>query len=105
MTDKPDIHRIIRSQLTAKALFDQAGAYAFEYMDTLHDRPVYPSPETLENLSVFDEPLPDAMGDPEKFLALLHEYGSPATLAPTGNRDFGFVHGGGPPAARGGQLR
>ncbi|MDA8136032.1 MAG: pyridoxal-dependent decarboxylase [Desulfobacteraceae bacterium] len=99
MTDKPDIHRIIRSQLATKALFDQARSHAFEYMDTLHDRPVYPSPETLENLSVFDEPLPDAMGDPEKFLALLHTYGSPATVAQTGNRYFGFVNGGVTPAA------
>ncbi len=99
MTDKTELGNIIRSQIKTKALFNQVRSYAFDYMDTIHDRPVFPSPDTLEKLSVFDEPLPDKMGDPEKFLTLLHEYGSPATVAQTGNRYFGFVNGGVTPAA------
>lgn len=97
MTD--NLGSIIRSQVKNKALFEQAKSYAYDYMDTIHDRPVFPSPGVLEKLSVFDEPLPGNMGDSEKILTLLHEYGSPATVAQTGNRYFGFVNGGVTPAA------
>ncbi len=99
MIGKPDLGNIIRAQIKSKALFNQAKAHAFDYMDTIHDRPVFPFPKTLENLSAFDEPLPLEMGDPEKFLDLLHQYGSPATAAQTGSRYFGFVNGGVTPVA------
>ena len=47
----------------------------------------------------FDEPLPEAAGDPAATLALLDEAGSAATVASAGGRYFGFVIGGSYPVA------
>jgi len=99
MTDKANLNGIIRSQIKNKALFEQAKLYAYDYMETVNQRSVYPSDIVLEKLSVFEEPFPEAMGDGQQILQLLHEYGSPATVAQTGNRYFGFVNGGVTPAA------
>ena len=43
--------------------------------------------------------LPPGLTNPEAVLRLLHEYGSPATVAKTSGRNFGFVNGGCLPAA------
>lgn len=75
-------------------LLDQARAYAEQYIRTLDDRPVFPSPEALEALDQFDEPLPDDSSDPADTLEMLDRVGSPGTVAQTGGRYFGFVNGG-----------
>jgi len=73
--------------------FEQAKSYAFTYMDEVFDRNVFPGEAALANLNSFDEPLPEAPGDPAEMLRMLHEYGSPATVAHTGGRYFGLVVG------------
>jgi len=73
--------------------FEQAKSYAFTYMDEVFDRNVFPTEAALANLNAFDEPLPEAPGDPAEMLRMLHEYGSPATVAHTGGRYFGLVVG------------
>ena len=98
---------ITRSQYQDKALFDQAKSYAFEYLKTIHnpaalktdDRPVYPDPDTLNALDTFDEPFPKELGNGQQILEMLHTIGSPATVAQTGGRYFGFVNGAAFPAA------
>lgn len=80
-------------------LFEQAKDCALDYMRTVADRPVFPAPAALEGLAAFREPLPDAPADPHAILARLHRHGSPATVAQTGGRYFGFVNGGIIPAA------
>ena len=50
-------------------------------------------------LARFDEPLPGGPSDPEATVALLDEVGSPATMATTGPRYYGFVNGATLPAA------
>ncbi len=99
MTDKIDLNGIICSQIKSKVLFEQAKSYAYDYMETVNQRSVYPSDAILEKLSVFDEPFPEFVGDAEQILQMLHEHGSQATVAQTGNRYFGFVNGGVTPAA------
>jgi glutamate/tyrosine decarboxylase-like PLP-dependent enzyme len=74
-------------------LFEQAKSHAYEYMDGVFERNVYPTEAALENLKAFDEPLPGAPADPAEMLRMLHEYGSPATVTHTGGRYFGLVVG------------
>lgn len=79
---------------TTKALLERAHRHAADYLGTVRDRSVYPTPQALEALSGFDEPLPDQGQEPIAMLDRLHAIGSPATVAQTGGRYFGFVNGG-----------
>lgn len=72
---------------------------AERYVDSLPTRRVSPSSEALERLKLLDVPLQDEPMDPSEVLAELDEIGSPATMATTGGRYFGFVVGGSLPAA------
>ncbi len=74
-------------------LFERAKGYAFDYLQNVNDRNVYPDERALEGLKMFDEPLAEKPGDAEKILGMLHDYGSPATVATTGGRYFGLVVG------------
>jgi glutamate/tyrosine decarboxylase-like PLP-dependent enzyme len=63
-------------------------------MDDVYDCSVFPTDEALNQLNFFDEPLPEISAtDPAEILRTLHQYGSPATVAQTGGRYFGFVNG------------
>ncbi len=83
-----------------KQIFDQARSQAFDYMDQVNDRPVFPDAKALEGLAAFDGDLPESMADPGAVLDLLHTKGSPATVAQTGGRYFGFVNGNAIPVAQ-----
>ena len=87
------------SQVKARQLFEQAKGYAYAYMDGVYEREVFPTDDSIRALAVFDEPLPEGPCDSSEVLRLLHEYGSPATVAQTGGRYFGFVNGSILPAA------
>jgi glutamate/tyrosine decarboxylase-like PLP-dependent enzyme len=87
------IHTRMRHEMGDKKLFEQAKTYAFDYMDTIAARTVYPDTRAIANLARFDEPMPDNPQAGEDVLHLLHAYGSPATVAQTGGRYFGFVNG------------
>jgi len=78
-----------------------AAAAAMEYATSVDDRRVAPGPEALAALASFDEALPEVGADPLSTLRLLHEVGSPATVATTGPRYFGFVIGAAYPVALG----
>ena len=69
------------------------------YIEGLPERRVSPSPVAVERLKSLDVPLQDEPVEPARVLAELDEIGSPATLASTGGRFFGFVVGGCLPAA------
>lgn len=99
MTKQDNSFGAMKQQLKTKELFNQAKTYAYEYIDHLESMPVFPAPEALDGLAAFDEPLPKEPANPEAILALLHQNGSPATVAQTGGRYFGFVNGSTVPAA------
>jgi len=99
ITRKENIREKIRSGTANRELFEQAKSYAYAYMDNLYDRVVFPTEDAINRLEVFDESFPEKPCDSEETLSLLHEYGSPATVAQTGGRYFGFVCGGAIPTA------
>ncbi|KKW62935.1 aminotransferase class V-fold PLP-dependent enzyme [Mycolicibacterium elephantis] len=72
---------------------------AGRYLSGLQTRSVPPTAEAVEALSRFTEPLPERGADARELLRLLDEIGSPATVATTGGRYFGFVTGAVLPAA------
>ena len=72
---------------------------ATHYLAGINGRSVVPSREALANLQKLEGPLPEESTDPTHLIALLDEIGSPATVATTGGRYFGFVIGGTLPVA------
>ena len=96
---KTSLQEEMFSQIHGRELFEQAKSYAYAYMDGVYDRNVFPTDEAIKTLSVFEESLPTTPSSPDEILRLLHEHGSPATVAQTGGRYFGFVNGGSVPAA------
>lgn len=99
MKNKMNIREQLFLQRENKELFEMAKSYAYAYMGKINDRPVFPSVKSIQQLSVFDEPLPEKSGNPDEILNLLHKYGSPSTVAQTGGRYFGFVNGNSIPIA------
>ncbi len=88
------IRQVMQSQHNIKHLLELAKTYAYDYLSNEHDRNPYPTEEAIKQLSVFDENMPEVSQDAEDILRLLHENGSPASVAHTGGRYFGFVNGG-----------
>ena len=84
-----------------KDTLNDASRRAIAYLGNLDSRSVAPTPQAVENLKSFDEPLPPRPSDPAETLRLLDEIGSPATTAMAGQRFFGFVIGGSLPVALG----
>ena len=81
------------------ALLKRAARDAMDYLEAEDSRSVAPSPRAVAALSALRGPLPPGPTSPETVLHLLHEYGSPATVAKSSGRFFGFVNGGCLPAA------
>jgi glutamate/tyrosine decarboxylase-like PLP-dependent enzyme len=77
----------------------RAAEKARTYIDGIGERRVAPSLKGLENLANFREPFPNAPTDSMQVLEMLDSFGSPATIASTGGRYFGFVQGGTLPAS------
>lgn len=76
-----------------------ASERAYEYLRAAGERRVSASAEAVEALARFREPFPEGPSDPVEVIAVLDTLGSPATVATTGRRYFGFVIGGALPAS------
>jgi len=82
-----------------KALLEETAARSVRYWAAVGGMPVAPQPQDIARLEGLGGPLPQNPSDPKETLALLDDFGSPATVATTGGRYFGFVIGGALPAA------
>lgn len=82
------------NELEDKNSFDLARRFAFEYIDQIDQKDVYPNEENLAKLNEFDEELGDASIPAEKILTQLHEIGTLGTVTHTGGRYYGFIIGG-----------
>ena len=81
--------------MTATAdLLDDARLFAGRYLNERDDRPVMPDAAPLAALAGLHGRLPEGSCDPRDVLAELDRLGSPAAVATTGGRFFGFVVGG-----------
>jgi glutamate/tyrosine decarboxylase-like PLP-dependent enzyme len=76
-----------------------AAERARQYVRAAGHRRVAPSEAAMAALTGLREPFPSSPSDPSEVIARLDELGSPATVATTGGRYFGFVNGGMLPAA------
>src|SRR5579871_5881417 len=76
------------------SVLEAAARHAREYLENVHTRPVAPPPEAVAALRELCGPLPSEPASPEAVINLLARFGSPATVANSGGRYFGFVNGG-----------
>jgi glutamate/tyrosine decarboxylase-like PLP-dependent enzyme len=79
-------------------LLKDVASRAARYLDDIKQRRVSPSPAALRDMQRFAVELQEESIDPGNVLAELDSLGSPATVACTGGRYFGFVTGGALPA-------
>lgn len=86
-------------EVDMKALLEETAARSARYSAAVRDRRVAPRTPDIARLQALGGPLPLNPSDPMETLALLDDVGSPATVATTGGRYFGFVIGGSLPAA------
>ena len=82
-----------------RKLLAETAERAARYVEGIGHRRVAPLPADVTRLEALGGPLPESPSDPAQVLALLDDIGSPATVATTGGRYFGFVIGGVLPAA------
>jgi glutamate/tyrosine decarboxylase-like PLP-dependent enzyme len=82
-----------------RLLLEDAARRAIRYSSEVRGRRVSPSPQGVRALAELPRTLPEGPQDPAAVLALLDEKGSPATVATSGGRYFGFVIGGALPAS------
>lgn len=80
-------------------VFDTAYSASRRYTHSLNDRPVMPTQDAMERLASLQEPMPHTGADPADVIKLLDDIGSPATVATTSGRFFGFVVGGALPVS------
>lgn len=77
----------------------EAARRAADYVAASRERSVFPAEDALRDLALFPRDLGDEPVPAYEVLAMLDELGSPATVASTGGRYFGYVNGGTDPAA------
>src|SRR5881394_4316226 len=82
-----------------RELLGMAAERGARYVEGVGERRVAPGAEALAGLARFREKLPEGPTDARRVVEMLDDVGSPATVASTGGRYFGFVIGGSLPAA------
>jgi glutamate/tyrosine decarboxylase-like PLP-dependent enzyme len=94
-----DLQRQMFSEFADKEAFEAARRSAYEYVDGIFDRRVFPAIEDIDHLQHFVEELPQKTGNAADIVNQLHRFGSPATVASMGGRYFGLVTGAAIPAS------
>jgi glutamate/tyrosine decarboxylase-like PLP-dependent enzyme len=82
-----------------RELLRRTAEIAADFLDTLDERPVFPSPPVEELGAGLHERLPDVPSDPVEVLETIARGIDPGVVATAGPRYFGFVTGGTLPAA------
>jgi glutamate/tyrosine decarboxylase-like PLP-dependent enzyme len=82
-----------------RSLLDRTAELAAGYLDRLADRPVAPKTDLAALRGAFGGPVPDGPSDPQAVVEALARDAEPGLIGSAGPRYFGFVVGGGVPAA------
>lgn len=85
--------------MNERELFRQVAEYAGDFAETLETRPIRAEADVSELTAALGGPLPEEPLDPRTVLAALVEAAGPGIVATPSGRYFGFVIGGGVPAA------
>lgn len=85
--------------MNERELFRQVAEHAGDFVDTLDTRPIRPEADVSRLTEALGGSLPEDPQDPAAVLAALVEATEPGLLATPSGRFFGFVIGGGVPAA------
>ncbi len=85
--------------MNERELFRQVAEYAGDFVETLETRPIRADADVAELTAALGGPLPEDPLDPRAVLAALVEATGPGLTATPSGRFFGFVIGGGVPAA------
>jgi glutamate/tyrosine decarboxylase-like PLP-dependent enzyme len=95
VSQAPHTHQPAATPVESRtALLKRAARDAMDYLEEVNTRSVAPSAKAVTALGKLRGPLPSGPTSAETVLHLLHEYGSPATVAKNNGRFFGFVNGG-----------
>ena len=82
-----------------RQLLDEAATYAAEFLESLPERTVAPKATAQDLRNELVGPLPEGPREPRLVVAELARAAEPGLMATPGGRFFGFVIGGGLPAA------
>ncbi|HSB39707.1 MAG TPA: hypothetical protein VLD13_11510, partial [Gaiellaceae bacterium] len=82
-----------------RELLRETAEIAADYLESLGDRPVFPDATPEELREALGGPLPEEPVDPARVVGELAESAEPGVVAMGSGRYFGFVIGGGLPAA------
>jgi hypothetical protein len=85
--------------MSSRRLFERTASYAADFVESLSTRPVEARAGADELRAALGGPLPEQPLDPEQVVAQLVEAADPGVVGMAGGRYFGFVIGGGVPAA------
>ena len=82
-----------------RSLLQRTADLAADFLESLDDRPVFPAVSATELRAALGGPLPDEPTDPREVVEQLAAAADPGIVAMPSGRYFGFVIGGGLPAA------
>jgi glutamate/tyrosine decarboxylase-like PLP-dependent enzyme len=85
--------------MSTRRLFERTAGYAADFVESLEARPVDAQADVEELRAALGGPLPDGPVDPELVVSELAAAAEPGLVGMAGGRFFGFVIGGGVPAA------
>lgn len=106
--DTTSPHNTLRTNMAREMvegdIFGQAVEFGRQYLANAKVRNVAPLETDVARLNEFHQPLSEFGSSARDVLELLHEVGTPATMAQTGGRFFGLVNGGVIPAAMAARL-
>jgi len=85
--------------VSERELFQLTAGYAADFVETLDVRPIRPEADVEQLFDALGGPLPEEGADPRAVIASLVEDAGPGLVGIPSGRYFGFVVGGGVPAA------